>query len=111
MSKGNGAAHAASVIDDAALEGGPKLGGRQPFPDIEAALGLEDDGIAVRELLIDVACRKPKPTEYFRVHHDPSMARAAYVFIDREEIGGETYFVMPAARPHITEHLRPVILV
>jgi hypothetical protein len=39
------------------------------------------------------------------------MSRSAYVFIDREEIGSETYFVMPAARPHISEHLRPVMLV
>lgn len=109
MRKANGATHA-GTIDETALEGGPKLG-RPPFPDLEAALGLEDDGIAVKELLIDVACRKPKSTEYFRVHPDQNMARAAYVFIDREEIGGETYFVMPEARPYILEHLRPVLLV
>jgi hypothetical protein len=107
--KSNGAA---SPIDDAALEGGPELtGGRTPFPDLEAALGIDDDGIAVTELLINVACRKPKPTEYFRVHPNPNMARSAYVFVDREEIGGETYFVMPEARPYIAEHLRPVLLV
>lgn len=98
-------------IDDAALAGGPDLNARKPFPDLEAALGLEDDGIAVTELLVNVACRKPKPTEYFRVHTDPAMARAAYVFMDKEEIGGETYFVMPEARPYIVEHLRPVLLV
>jgi hypothetical protein len=105
--RGNGAA-----IDDSALEGGPEIGsGRRPFPDLEAALGLDDDGVTVTELLVTVACRKPKPTEFFRVHSDPAMARTAYVFIDREEIGGETYFVMPEARPYIAEHLRPVLLV
>ena len=99
-------------IDDSALEGGPEIASsRAPFPDLEAALGLDDDGVAVTELLINVACRKPKPTEYFRVHPDADMARPAYVFIDREEIGGETYFVMPEARPYIVEHLRPVLLV
>jgi len=84
---------------------------RTPFPDLEAALGLEDEGITVAELLVTVACRKPKPTEFFRVHPDPGMCRAAYVFIDREEIGSECYFVMPNARPYLTEHLRPVMLV
>jgi hypothetical protein len=111
-SKGNGATAPHRVIDDTALEGGPNIANnRVPFPDLEAALGLDDDGVAVTELLINVACRKPKPTEYFRVHPDPAMARPAYVFIDREEIGGETYFVMPEARPYIVEHLRPVLLV
>jgi hypothetical protein len=101
-----------AAIDDSALEGGPEIGtGRRPFPDLEAALGLDDDGVAVSELLVTVVCRKPKPTEFFRVHPDPAMARAAYVFIDREEIGGETYFVMPEARQYIAEHLRPVLLV
>jgi hypothetical protein len=99
------------VIDESALAGGPESAAIKPYPDLEAALGLETDGIIVTELLVSVACRKPKPTEFFRVHTDPTMAREAYVFIDREEIGGETYFVMPGARPHIAEHLRPVLLV
>jgi hypothetical protein len=111
-SKGNGAGPPRPPIDEAALADGPdNPGKRVPFPDLEAALGLEDDGVAVTELLVTVACRKPKSTEYFRVHPDAEMARPAYVFIDREEIGGETYFVMPEARPYIAEHLRPVLLV
>lgn len=111
-SKGNGTEPPRPPIDEAALAGGPEdPGKRVPFPDLEAALGLDDDGVAVSELLVTVACRKPKATEYFRVHPEPSMARPAYVFIDREEIGGETYFVMPEARPYIAEHLRPVLLV
>jgi hypothetical protein len=101
--KGNGAA---PPIDESALEGGPEIKEkREPFPDLEAALGLGDDGVTVTELLISVAVWKPKPTEYFRVHPDPEMARPAYVFIDREEIGSETCFVMPEARPYIAEHL------
>jgi hypothetical protein len=109
-SKGNGAAPP-GIIDDAALVGGPDMEGRTAFPDLEAALGLEDEGITVAELLLTVARRKPKPTEFFRVHPDPTMSRAAYVFIDREEMNSECYFVMPAARPFIAEHLRPVMLV
>jgi hypothetical protein len=97
-------------IDEDALAGGPTLQ-VTAFPDLEAALGLDDDGVAVSELLVSVACRKPKPTEFFRVSNDPSLARTAYVFIDREEGFGETFFVMPAARPYLVEHLRPVLLV
>jgi hypothetical protein len=97
-------------IDEDALSGGPSVG-RQPFPDLEAALGLGDDGINVKELLVSIACRKPRPTEYFSVDPRPEMARPAYVFIDRDEIGGETYFVLPPVRPLIAEHLRPVLLV
>jgi hypothetical protein len=111
--KANGEAHPAPlVIDESALAGGPEtVDAKAPYPDLEAALGLDTDGIVVSELLVSVACRKPKTTEYFRTHSDPSMARAAYVFIDREEIGSETYFVLPDARPYIVEHLRPVLLV
>jgi hypothetical protein len=111
--KPNGAAGPSHdvILNESALAGGPdETLGRAPFPDLEAALGLEEDGISVSEVLVSVACRKPKPTEYFRVHPDAAMQRAAYVFIDREEIGGETYFVMPEARPFIAEHLRPVLL-
>ena len=109
--KVNGSGTDAGTIDASALEGGPHLVGRAPFPDLEAALGLDDEGLAVTELLLTVVCRKPRPTEFFRTHQDPTMARAAYVFFDREEIGAEPYFVMPAARPYISEHLRPVMLV
>jgi hypothetical protein len=112
--KANGgeALHAPPVIDESALTGGPEILATKamPYPDLEAALGLDTDGIIVTELLVSVACRKPKPTEYFRVHLDANMARECYVFTDREEIGGETYFVMPDARPYISEHLRPVLL-
>jgi hypothetical protein len=108
---GGEALHAPPVTDESALAGGPEIAAEAlPYPDLEAALGLDTDGIIVTELLVSVACRKPKPTEYFRVHPDPTMAREAYVFIDREEIGGETYFVLPEARPYISEHLRPVLL-
>jgi hypothetical protein len=108
--EGNGAAP--PTIDEKALEGGPEMANRRaPFADLEAALGLGDDGVTVTELLVTVACRKPKSTEFFRVHPGPDMARPAYVFVDREEIGGDTYFVMPEARPYIAEHLRPVLLV
>ena len=100
------------ALDEGALEGGPEVAEkRTPYPDLEAALGLDDDGVTVTELLVNVACRKPRPTEFFRVSRDPSMSRPAYVFIDREEIGAETYFVMPDARPYLAEHLRPVLLV
>ena len=111
----NGASHpeesAAPPLDESALDGGPESDGQSPYPDLEAALGLDDEGMDTVELLVSVACRKPKPTEFFRTHTDPAMSRSAYVFTDREEIGGETYFVMPAARPFIAEHLRPVLLV
>lgn len=107
--KGNGVT---PIIDEGALADGPEMADtRAPFPDLEAALGLDDDGVAVTELLVNVECRKPKPTEFFRVNPDPGMARSTYVFIDRQDIGGETYFVMPEARPYIVEHLRPVLLV
>ena len=99
------------ALDESALEGGPEPVAASPYPDLEAALGLKDEGMETVEILVDVACRKPKPTEFFRTHPDPAMSRTAYVFTDREEIGGETYFVMPAARACIAEHLRPVLLV
>lgn len=99
----------------AALEGGPELAGgpnlnEGPFADIEAALGLEDDGMQVSEVLATVECRKPRPTEFFRRHVDPDTTRTAYVFLDREEIGSPAYLVLPAVRPLIVDHLRPVML-
>jgi hypothetical protein len=108
--KKNGAEPPKPTIDEGALNGGPTVG-RTPYPDLEAALGLDDDGIAVKELLVSIACRKPRGTEYFRVDPRSDMARPAYVFVDKDEVGGETYFVLPEARPLIAEHLRPVLLV
>jgi hypothetical protein len=95
----------------AALDDGPSVTRSTPYPDIEAALGLGDDGFTVAEVLTTIVCRKPKPTEFFRVHPSPAMARPAYVFTDREDIGAPTFFVMPEARPYIADHLRPVLLV
>jgi hypothetical protein len=95
----------------AALDDAPGVTGLAPYPDLEDALGLGDDGYAVAEVLVTIDCRKPKPTEFFRVHPKEDMARPAWVFTDREEIGGRTYIVRPEARPYIVDHLRPVMLV
>ena len=112
MAKSNSAVPppATPIIDDAALAGGPQLASTVPFVDLEAALGLDNEGITVVELLVNVACRKPRPTEFFRASDDPEMSRACYVLIDKEDMN-ETYFVMPDARPHLFEHLKPVLLV
>jgi hypothetical protein len=95
----------------AALNDGPDPVRPTPYPDIEAALGLGDDGIPVTPVLAIIECRKPKSTEFFRCHPSPDMARPAYVFTDKAEIGAPTFFVMPEARPYIADHLRPVLLV
>jgi hypothetical protein len=110
-SKANGSGKSPGTIDASALDDGPRMAGAVPFPDLEAALGLDDEGVNVTELLLTVVCRKPRATEFFRVHPSETMAKTTWVFTDKEEIGADTYFVMPAARPFITEHLRPVLLV
>jgi hypothetical protein len=84
-----------------------------PFADVEAALGLEDDGIIATEMLLSIDCRKPrgrKGGEYVRVHPDPKMTRGAQVFID-VGIGDPVYLVAPAVRPYIADHLTSVQLV
>jgi hypothetical protein len=95
----------------AALDDGPDAVRSTPYPDIQAALGLGDDGIPVTEVLSTIVCRKPRPTEFFRAHPNADMAHPAWVFINREEIGAPTFMVMPEARPFIQDHLRPVLLV
>src|SRR6516225_993199 len=77
------------ALDDLsdALNDGPDVDRSTPFPDLEAALGLGDEDFSVAEVLTTIECRKPKPTEFFMVHPDPKMAREAWVFIDKEEIG------------------------
>jgi hypothetical protein len=95
----------------AALSDGPDVTGLKPYPDIEAALGLGDEGYAVAEVLSTIIARKPRPVEFFRAHPSADMARPAWVYVDKEEIGAPTFFVMPEARPHIADHLRPVLLV
>jgi hypothetical protein len=110
---GNGATPTTSpvAVDAAAFADGPEIPAvTTPYADIERALGLEDEGVTVKEVLVTVACRKPRATEFFMVHPDDAMSRACYVVIDREVIGGETFFVMPEARPYVFEHLRPVLL-
>jgi hypothetical protein len=106
----NGEMSPSTEIDEA-LSGGPQVAPAAPFDDLERALGIGDDDIQVSEVLIDLACRKPKKTEFFRANGDPNMTRPAYVFLDKDEIGAEPYLVLPEARPFIADHLRPVQLV
>jgi len=90
--RGNGTAPPPDLsvvpLDETALAGGPELPAVTPYADLEQALGLDDDGISVAEVLVTVACRKPRSTEFFMVHPDEGMSRACYVFVDKETIGG-----------------------
>jgi hypothetical protein len=106
----NGSGGVASGLE-AALADGPQYTAPMRYEDLERAFGIGEEDIPVAEALIDLACRKPRPTEFFRASTDPAMMRSAYVFIDKGEIGAEPYLVMPEARPYIADHLRPVQLV
>lgn len=63
----------------------------------------------VREVLATVPVRKPKKTEFVRVHPDPAMTLDTAVFEDKDE-RGETYFVLPQLRAAMIDELRPVLL-
>lgn len=110
VNKLNGSGGVTSDLE-AALAEGPQYTASVAYADLERAFGIGDEDIQVAEALIDLACRKPRSTEFFRVSTDPAMMRSAYVFIDKNEIGAEPYLVMPEARSYITDHLRPVQLV
>ena len=60
------------------------------------------------EHLVNVAVRKPKPGEFFRVHPDPEMSLPIAMYEDRDE--QLFYFVEAAMRPFLAEQLRAALL-
>jgi hypothetical protein len=105
--------HACPPTDewDAASEATPAEGSAAPYEDLEAAIGLGDDGITVTELPGSYDCRKPRRLEFFRSHPDSEMWRQAYVLIDKTEMDERVYLVMPAVRPFLADTLTAVLLV
>lgn len=61
------------------------------------------------EHLVNVAVRKPKPGEFFRVHPDPEMSLRITIYENRED--QSIYYVEPPARPLLAELLRVALLV
>lgn len=61
------------------------------------------------EHLVNVAVRKPKSGEFFRVHRDPEMSLRIAIFENREE--QLVYFVDTEIRPLLGEQLRAAMLV
>jgi hypothetical protein len=91
--KGNGAAAAGDVFDN--------LDKLRLNPDTSA--------FATTRHLLHVPVRKPKPSEFFRVHSDPEMQLTTIAY--RDDIEREHYLVLPDAQDLLVGFSRPVNIV
>jgi hypothetical protein len=84
-------------------------GGKGSVFDNLDALRLSPDTIGGSSEVLKVTVRKPKKSEYFRVHQSSNMQLATGVLEDQEE--RITYFVLPELWEEIAGDWRPVLLV
>jgi hypothetical protein len=79
------------------------------FADLDSLrLAPEEAGhIGASEALIHVPVRKPNVNEFVRVHPDPAMSLASYIFIDHER---EPWFVVPEMRDVLVAGVKPVLM-
>jgi hypothetical protein len=69
-----------------------------------------DTELGIQSELMAVAIRKPKKTEWFRVH--PTFSRPMIVYkADEGEVRGEFYIVTPAVAQHLKENVSNAHLV
>jgi hypothetical protein len=86
---------------------------RAPIEEIEDAMGIGDEGLAVEPIEEDFECRKPrkKRAEYIRCHPDRGLWQQAYVLVDEHDMEETTYLVAKRMRGPLQDWLSPVLLV
>lgn len=65
--------------------------------------------VSTEEVLVNVAVRRPKSGEFFRVHPSEEMQMTLGVYDDRDEQA--VYYVLPELRPLLGEQVRQALLV
>jgi hypothetical protein len=87
----------------------PRTSAADVFADMEKVRAEQADPlIGTEEVLVNVAVRKPKSGEFFRVHTDPDMSMPVSIFDDRDD--QTIYYVLPELRPLMGEQVRQAML-
>lgn len=85
---------------------------RVPYEELEAAIGVAEDGIFIEPAEDRYPCRRPKKKgEFLQVHPDLGLWQQAYVLIDELGMDRTVYLVAPAMRAMLADYLTPTLLV